>query len=263
MGNKTALITGGTSGIGYEIAISLAQKGYDLFIVSRSLEKLSNTKKDLEDRFEVKVDVMELDLAKSGSAQRVYEEVKNRNYEIETLINNAGVGLHGEQVELDIEPVDEMLHLNIITLTELCTLFGKEMKEKKEGHILNIASTGAYQPFPYMAAYCATKSYVLNFSEALTKELEDYNVHVTCVSPGVTDTDFFNKMGVGDAEKGFWKKSTRMSPRKVAEVAIKALFSNKLSVIPGLKNKFLAFISRFVPRSIVAMIAKAMSKARE
>lgn len=259
---KTALITGGTSGTGYEASVILAQKGYDLFIVSRDIEKLNTVKKDLEERFEISVQIMALDLSQTDAAQHIFNEIKNQNINIEVLINNAGVGLQGEHSDLEISKVHNMLNVNIITLTELCALFGKEMRMQKKGYILNVASTAAYQPFPYFAAYSASKSYVLNFSEALAKELEDYQVRVTCLSPGATDTDFFNKMGFDQTNKGFWKNSKRMSARKVAEIGMKALFSGKLSIVPGFKNKFYAFINRFVPRSLVAKIAKGMSKAR-
>lgn len=262
MQTKTALITGATSGIGYEIAIILAQKGYDLFIVSRDFDKLSTIKKDLEERFEITVSILALDLSEINTAQIVFDQIQEQGINVEILVNNAGIGLQGEHCNLEVNTVHNMLNLNIITLTELCALFGKMMKLQKKGYILNIASTAAYQPFPYFAAYSASKSYVLNFSEALTKELEDYQVHVTCLSPGVTDTDFFNKMGFDQTNKGFWKNSGRMSARKVAEIGVKALFAHKLSVVPGFKNKFYAFINRFVPRALVAKISKSMSKAR-
>ena len=153
-----------------------------------------------------------------------------------------------------------MIHLNIITLTELCFYFGKVMKKKKNGFILNIASIAAYQPNPYLASYGASKSYVLNFSEALSKELEDYNIKVTCLSPGTTDTAFFTEANITNTDKGFFAKKGRMSPVKVAETGIKALFHNRLSVVPGLKNKLFAISNRFATRKMIANISKMLTK---
>ncbi len=129
-----------------------------------------------------------------------------------------------------------MIQLNIGTVTELCLLFGKDMKEKRKGHMLNIASVAAYQPVPYLATYGASKSFVLNFSEALAKEMEDYHVVVTCLSPGATDTNFFDYAQMGDREKGLFANKGRMNSRAVAAIGIDSLFSEKLSIIPGKKN---------------------------
>ena len=174
------------------------------------------------------------------------------------MVNNAGFGINGEQIEQDLNKTKSMLNLNIITLTELCTLFGKEMRKEKQGYILNIASTGAYQPVPYFASYAATKSYVLNFSEAIAKELKKHNITVTCLSPGVTNTNFFDIAGIGNQKKGMWKNKTRMSPKKVAQIGIHALFNKKISIVPGFMNNFLIFLIRLTPRTIVANIMKKL-----
>jgi len=244
---NTVLITGATSGIGYDFAVIFAEKGYDLFLASRNQKKLDEIKSDLEAKHNISVTIMPIDLSKARSARKVFEETRRQKIVIDVLINNAGFGIQGEHVDLEMTNVEAMLQLNITTLTELCTLFGSEMKKKKAGYILNVASTGAFQPTPYFAAYAATKSYVLNFSEAIAKELEDYNVVVTCLSPGTTDTNFFEAAGVGDREKGFWANSARMSSGDVAMFGVNALFSRKLSVVSGLKNSILVFSNRFAP----------------
>ena len=161
---------------------------------------------------------------------------------------------------MDINKVQEMIQLNIGTVTDLCLLFGKEMKEKRKGHILNIASIAAYQPDPYLATYSASKSYILNFSEALAKEMEDYHVVVTCLSPGATDTNFFNNAQMGDKKKGLFSNKGRMNSREVAAIGIGSLFAEKLSIIPGMKNSLLAFSNRLAPRNISAIISKKLMK---
>jgi len=257
---KTVLITGATSGIGRDFAHIFAEQGFNLFIVSRSKSKLSDVKEEIENTCKVKVETMAIDLSNRSAAQEIFDKISQSNQKIDILINNAGFGVQGEHTELELLKIDQMLSLNTITLTHLCSLFGKEMKKRKSGYILNVASTGAYGPAPYFAAYAATKSYVLYFSEALAKELEDYNVVVTCLSPGVTNTNFFNAAGIGDKSNGFWSNKARMDSRKVAEYGIKKLFLGKLSVIPGFMNSFLVFLYRFLPRSMSANIAKKVIK---
>jgi len=260
---ETVLITGATSGIGNDFAHIFAERGYDLFLASRNREKMGSIKKKLENLYGINVRTMSIDLAKPSSARRAYEESISQKIDVQVLVNNAGFGIHGEHTDLDMHKVEEMIQLNVTTLTELCSLFGHEMKKKRRGYILNVASTAAYQPAPYIAVYGGTKSYVLNFSEALAKELEDYNVAVTCLSPGPTDTNFFEIVGVeGIAEKktGIWAKSNRMESRKVAEIGVDALFSKKLSIIAGGWNSLLAFSCRLAPRRTAASISKKVMK---
>jgi hypothetical protein len=260
---ETVLITGATSGIGNDFAHVFAERGYDLFLASRNREKMDSIKKKLEDRHGIGVVTMAIDLAKPSSAGRVYEETISRKMDIDVLVNNAGFGIAGEHVDLDRQKVEEMIQLNVTTLTELCSLFGQKMKKKRKGYILNVASTAAYQPTPYTTVYGATKSYVLNFSEALAKELEDYNVVVTCLSPGPTDTNFFDEFGVEglhEIKKGVWKKSNLMDPREVAEIGVNALFAKKLSLIAGNWNSLLAFSNRLAPRSTAASISKKVMR---
>jgi len=257
---ETALITGATSGIGYDFAKIFADKGYDLFLASRNQEKLDGIKDSFEKQYEISVMTMAIDLSKVQSAKKVYEETRNKNVEINVLINNAGFGIHGEHIDLEMNKVQSMIHLNIMALTELCALFGADMKKRRKGYILNIASTASYQPVPYFAAYAATKSYVLNFSEALAKEMEDYQVVVTCLSPGATDTNFFDHAGIGDKEKGLFANNARMQSREVANTGVNALFAKKLSVISGMKNSFLAFTNKFASRNMVATISKKLTK---
>ncbi len=257
---KYAIITGATSGIGYEMAKILAKKKHNLIIVSRNENKLKEIKNKFESEFNIKIEYLSIDLSIPDAAQKVYKHT--RMYDIEILINNSGFANYGEHCKIDLQENYRLLQLNIIALTELCALYAKDMKDKRKGMILNIASTAAYQPTPYFAAYGASKSYVLNFSEALAKELEDDNVSVTCLSPGATDTAFFDVAKIPEIENSQLKKSARQSAKKVAEIGINAMFNRKLSVIPGFKNNFLAFSNRFAPRSLVASISKKIMQKK-
>jgi len=256
---KTALITGATSGIGYEMAKILAEKAYDLILVSRNKKKLSLIKEDFQAKYGVGVGYIEMDLSVPNAANMVYEKLKDDKTDIEILINNSGFANYGEHTSISIKENYELLQLNIIALTEMCSLFGMEMKKRNSGMILNIASTAAYQPTPYFASYGASKSYVLNFSEALSKELEDFNVSVSCLSPGPTETNFFTVAKINDIDNKHLSK--RMSAKKVAEIGINALFNKKISVIPSLKSRLLVFANRFASRGMVASISKNIMKS--
>lgn len=260
---ETVLITGATSGIGNAFARIFAERGYDLFLASRNQAKMGAMKKEFEDRYGNTVTTMSIDLATPSSARQVYEETTTRQIEIQILVNNAGFGLVGLHTGLDLRKVEEMIQLNITTPTALCLFFGDEMRKKKKGYILNVASTAAYQPTPYTAVYGATKSYLLNFSEALAKELEDDHIGVTCLSPGPTDTNFFDAVGVDgfrEKKKGVWAKSNLMEPGEVAAIGVNALFAGKLSVVAGNWNAILAFSNRLAPRRTAAKISKKVMK---
>ncbi len=260
---QTAVITGATSGIGREFADIFAGKGYDLFLASRNREKMDGIKKTIEARHKITVTTLPIDLAQPSSAHKVYEEATAHKLDVQVLVNNAGFAAAAEHVDLDVRKVEEMIQLNIITPTELCSFFGGDMKKKKRGYILNVASTAAYQPTPYVAVYGATKSYVLSFSEALAKEFEDYNVVVTCLSPGPTDTNFFEVAGgrgIAEKQQGFWGKRNRMTAREVAEIGVWALFAKKLSVVAGNFNALLVAGSRLAPRGIIASVSKKLMK---
>jgi len=256
---KRVLITGATSGIGTEFAKKFYKRGYFPVLVGRNADKLKNISSMLSP--DKPLEIIQSDLSDKNSAETVYKECKDRNLDIHILVNNAGFGLHGEHVNLSMVELENMMDLNVVTLVKLCHLFGKDMKNNRNGYILNIASTAAFQPVPYMAVYGATKSFVLNFSEALAKEMEDYNVHVTCLCPGPTESNFFVVTGVGNESKGMFSRKNRMTADEVAEIGIKGLFSKRMSIIAGWKNYFLAFTTRFVSRDMAAAISKYLMKA--
>lgn len=257
--SKTVLITGASSGIGFEFSKLFYLKGYDLILVSRNKNKLEEIK-DLIKTNENSINLIQSDLSQKDSAQDLYHQCKTEGIVVDILVNNAGVGLYGEHTDLTTAEVEQMITLNTISLTTLCGLFGKDMKERESGYILNIASTAAYQPVPYLSAYAATKSYVLNFSESLSKEMEDYNVVVTCLSPGHTNTNFFLEAGIGNETDGFFAKGGRTDVKKVAEHGISALFKKKISSIPGFKNNILAWSNRLVSRNTSVKITKSLTK---
>lgn len=253
---KYTLITGATSGIGYEMAKILAKKQNNLILVSRNIESLLKLKTEFQDQYKIDVQIFAEDLSLVGAAQKVHD--KTKDFEVDILINNSGFANYGIHTDIDLKENYGLMQLNIVALTEMCALYGADMKLKREGKILNVASTAAFQPTPYFAAYGASKSYVLNFSEALNKELEDFNVSVTCLSPGPTQSNFFNvaKMDVSNS-----KHMGQLQPaEEVAKKGIDALYKRKMSVISGFKNWFLANSNRFATRALSAKISKNIMK---
>ena len=262
MVNKSfALITGASSGIGKEISKILFNMGYNLLITSRNQNELLKLKKELNvlDR-DRKIEVVISNLSTQDGANIIFQYTKANNINVEVLVNNAGAGIYGEITNLECQEIINMLMLNIYSLTCLSSLYAKEMKLKKAGYILNIGSLAAYQPVPYIAPYAASKSYVLNFSEAIAMELKEYGVTVSCVSPGHTNTNFFNNANISDNHK-FYGMDTRVDAYKVAKYAVNSLFSKKLSRVYGMKNKFLSLLNKITPRILIAHISKYLVSA--
>ncbi len=239
---KTALITGASGGIGKAFAQIFAKNRYNLVLVARSEEKLNRIAKELENQYKIKAIILVKDLSKPDTASKIYANIKERGIIIDTLINNAGFGDFGAFADEDLKKVTEMIHLNITTLTEMTSLFIKDMKARNSGKILNIASTAAFQPLPRFAVYAATKAYVLHFTEALHYELKDTNIKISALCPGPTSTGFAKR---ANADKlNFFKNS--IDSKIVAQIGYKGLMKNKMTIIPKLKNKLMS-LSRTIP----------------
>lgn len=242
--SDTVLITGASSGIGFELAKVFASHTYNIILVSRSIEKMEKLAKELMNKYKIKVHVIAQDLSQPGAAQELFHKVINRNLQVDILVNNAGIGAVGLFHQMEMEKDMEMIQLNIITLTEITKLFSRKMIERRKGKILNIASTGSFAPGPFISIYYATKAYVLSFSEAIYSELKPYNITVTTLCPGATRTNFAKSAGRENS-------SIAMMPDKVARIAYKGLNNNKKLVVPGLANKILIML----PRNFVSNMA--------
>ena len=253
---KTVLVTGASSGIGLELASVYAENGYNLFLTARREENLKELKKSIEEKHKVTVDYFPLDLSEPASAEVLYAKTKALNLDFEMVINNAGFGIYDEFIENDLPQVEMMFNLNMLSLTKLCHLYANDMVKQGFGQIVNIASTAAFQPVPYLAAYSATKSYVLNFSEALAYELKPKNVFVTTICPGATVSEFGKTAGF----KGGGIENNMPSSRDLAEFTFKEVNKKKVMSIHGGKNAFMVFSQRFAPRNITTKIAGKMMK---
>ena len=225
-----ALITGASSGIGKELARIHAEHGGDLIIVARRLEKLNELKAELETKYGVKVIAIDKDLSKPGAAKELFNEVKQKGFQVEFLINNAGFGLRGKFNELPWERQQQMINLNMVALTELIYLFLPEMLENNNGKILNTSSTASFMPGPLQAIYFASKAYVTYLGNAIAEELHDTNVTVTTLMPGATETEFAATSGMD--KTGLFEKT--VSAHSVAEDGYNGMLAGKLDVVSGL-----------------------------
>ncbi len=255
----TTLITGGSGGIGLEMARQLAARGHRLVLASRDAQRLQRVARDLHRAHGVDVRICAIDLSSPGAAQHLFDATEGAGLRIDALINNAGFGVVDEHVTIDAGQLHRMLQLDVVAVAELCHRFGAAMKQRHSGRILNVASTAAFQPTPYFAAYGAAKAFVLNFSEALAKELEDHGVGVGCLCPGPTDTAFFDAVDPRRIAGGHhFGKASRADPRAVASAGVDLLLGGGLSRVVGLTNRVMVLGNRFVPRAVVAAVSKRL-----
>jgi short-subunit dehydrogenase len=248
---KTALITGASSGIGVDFSRLLSRDGYELFLVARSEAKLRELAKELGN-----AKVIVADLVSPDAPQRIFDASGG----VDVLINNAGFGLSGPFVEMDLRKELEMIQVNVAALTHLTRLFLPPMLARKSGHILNVASTAAFLPGPLMAVYYATKAYVLSFSEAIADELRGTGVTVTALCPGPTATGFAEAAGMESSR--LFKLVKPMSSEAVARYGVRAMQDGKRVAIPGIANKLSTQSIRVSPRRLVTTIVRKLQESR-
>ena len=255
----TTLITGASSGIGLEMARLLAARGHRLVLASRGVQRLREVGDELHRQHGVEVHCLPIDLSEAGAAQRLFNATRQLGLEIDMLVNNAGVGMVEAHLDMDPLFLERMLQLNVVAVAELCHRFGGQMRRRGAGRILNVASAAAYQPTPYFGAYGASKAFVLNFSEALAKELEDDGVSVSCLSPGPTDTAFFDGVDPGRIGDGHhFGKASRYKAVDVARAGVELMLTGGLSRVVGPGSRALVFANRFAPRAMVAALSKRL-----
>lgn len=249
---RTALVTGASSGIGYELTKLFAADGYDVVLVSRTREDLEAVADELAENYGVEGHVFVADLSEPDAARELYEAVTDAAHEVDALVNNAGFGSYGPFLKDDLDVDADLIGLHITTVTVLTKLFGRDMAERGSGRILNNASVAGWAPTPGSAVYSAAKHYERALSEALAEELDGEGITVTALCPGETDTGFFDR---GDYDESGAAEGDLMSPAAVAEAGYEGLMAGKRVVIPGGLNKFRVFLGRLLPRSLYARAA--------
>ncbi|MCY7350390.1 MAG: SDR family oxidoreductase [Cytophagaceae bacterium] len=258
---QTALITGASSGIGYELARCFAQDGYNLVLVSRNTDRLNEIANEFTQQYGLgKVTVVGADLAQPDAPQRVYNEMNNQGIRVNVLVNDAGFGEYGMfATETDLQKELSMIQTNVTALVHLTKLFLRDMTTRNEGKILMLASVASVLPNPLMAVYGATKAFILSFSEALRNELKDTDITVTALMPGATNTDFFNRAGADGTVAH--KQAMKTDAADVARDGYEALMSGKDKVVSGMMNKAQVAMSRVMPDPfITANVRKQMAR---
>jgi short-subunit dehydrogenase len=252
--NAWALVTGASGGIGRDMSVLLAQRGYDLIVVARSQDKLNELASQLQAAHGIRVRVIAQDLGQAGSVAQLMNRIGTDVADIEVLINNAGFGLNGQFDQTPADRLTEMVQLNVTSLMDLTRAVLPSLKARGKGYIMNVASAVAFQPCPNFAVYGATKAFVLSFSQALHLELSGTGVSVTAVCPGSTATDFHQVSG---SDRTLVAKLMDSS-QSVAQSGLNALFARRSSVVTGLLNKPLPFVNRLVPRMWMAALVGVM-----
>lgn len=252
---NTALITGASSGIGHELAKLFALDRFDLVLVARDAPRLEKIADALRRIYLVGVTVISKDLSQPTAAEEIYREVQRKGVEVDILVNNAGFNVYGPFWETDAQKELQMIQVHIATLTHLTKLFLPGMIQRHFGKILNVGSTASFTPGPLDAVYCASKAYVLSFSDAIAEELRGTGVTVTTLCPGPTKTEFAERAHMTDAKVFQGELS---SAAEVAKAGYRALMRGRTSVVVGTGNKLLTFSVRLTPRDLVARIAKSI-----
>jgi short-subunit dehydrogenase len=255
---NTALITGASSGIGKELAKIHASKGRDLILVARRLELLEQLQAEIIEKYKVQVEIIQKDLSVVGSSQELYDEITTKGWQVDYLFNNAGFGGKGAFLDRDLEADVEMVRLNVMALLKLTHLFGKDMRARGKGRILQTASTAGFLPGPYQNTYFATKAFVVSHTKGLAHELKGTGVTVTALCPGPVATEFAQVAGFGGS-KMF---EGAASAQKTALKAYKAMEKGKTIFISEFQFAFLIkVLMPFMPTSMSAAIIAKMQQS--
>lgn len=256
---KTALVTGASGGIGYELTKLFARDGYNVVLVARSADELQKIAAQLTSEYGISAKVIVKDLSSSTSPQEIFDQVQAEGIAIDILVNNAGFGTYGSFSETNLNDELEMMQVNMVSPTHLTKLFLPGMIARGQGRILNVSSMGAFQPGPLIAVYCATKNYVLSFSEALAEELSGTGVTVTALCPGPVRTGFAKRARTERTKAMIRGLFNRIwEPEDVAAVGYRGLMKGKTIVIPGKRYIIAAFLVRCLPRKMTRRAARIM-----
>ena len=252
----TALVTGASSGIGAALAAGLAARGAHLVLAARRTDRLGSLREEIVAAHpDLRVEVVAADLSAAGSAAALLDEVASRGTGVDVLVNDAGVGSHGDVADQDPDEAAALVGLNVTSLVELTTRALPAMVAAGRGAVLNVASTAAFQPVPTMALYAATKAFVLSYTQALHQELRGTGVVASALCPGPTETEFFSRTGASFLTRG------RQSPQQVAEAALEGLSRGRRTVVPGRVNALGAALAPLAPRGLVMAVAARAVRA--
>lgn len=243
---RYTLVTGASTGIGYELSKLFAKGKHNLILVSRNKNKLQSVKNELL-KYNIDIKILALDLESSEDIQSLFNYIEINKLAVNILINNAGIGTFGDFNDIEWSKEEALIDINIKALTQLTKYFLPKIIDYKNGGVLNVASTAAFCSGPRMAAYYASKAYVLNLTEAIYEEYKGNGINISCLCPGPVKTSFQGKAGIKKSESA---KKYLMDAEEVAKVCYKDFNKGKLIIIPGMKNKLLVMGNKLLPRSI-------------
>ena len=250
------LITGASSGIGYEMAQQLAAKKFNLILVARSGDVLKHMQVELSSIYGVDVQLIIMDLSVPENATKLFDTVKSQSLLVTHLVNNAGFGDYGSFLETSLDHEINMVNLNVISLMALSKLFAQDMVQRGSGRIMNVASLLSFIPFPYYSVYSATKTFVLAFSETIAAELEDRGVVVTTLCPGIVETPFHT---AGMRKTNAMSSNKAFSAKDVAAAGVELLLNGKGKKVVGFNNWFISNLPRITPSAIMMKIKKNLA----
>jgi short-subunit dehydrogenase len=255
MTNETVLITGASSGIGLELARLFAADNSNLVLVARREEKLRALADELKSKFGVDVFILPKDLSQKNAPTEIFDTLEKEGIQIDVVVNNAGFGARGAVADLDTDMQIDMIQVNVVALTHLTRLFLPGIIQRGRGGILNVGSLAGFQPGPNLAVYYATKAYVLSFTEALSEEINNPDIKITCLTPGPVRTEFGSKSELDDS---LLFKLSLMDAEPVVKAGYEGFRKGKVIVLPGLKQKIIPFLLRLTPRFLVRKVVKSL-----
>lgn len=254
---KTALVTGGDGGIGFQFARNLAYAGVNIVLVSNRAEELQKTKVQLKAEFSIQAESFYCDMSQPNAAASIYEFCKSKNMVIDLLVNNAGVFFYDEFIRINPKKISLMMNLHMIALTELCYLFGRDMAERQNGFILNVSSMSAWMAVPGLQLYAATKSYIQIFSRSIYYEMKRHHVGVTVICPGGVDTPLYH---ISERLRKLGRASGMLvSPEKLSYRALKKTFRYRQKTLLGAMNHVFTFIVAHLPKWMVFAIMRHLA----
>jgi hypothetical protein len=258
---QTALITGASVGIGYELAKQFAAGGYNLLLVARNEDRLKAVCEEAK-RMGVQADYVARDLSQPDGPIAVYADTLEKRIEVDVVVNNAGFGLLGPFDQLELQPQLDMIQVNVSTLVELTHRFLPGMVQRNQGGVLNVASTAAYQAGPLMSIYYATKAFVLSFTEAIAEELSETDLKISALCPGPTESEFRSRAKLDQGPVTQSKLIPQMTAEAVAYAGYRGFRRGKRVIVPGLMNKLGVQSTRLGTRRMATKIAGKINKAK-
>ena len=252
------LITGASYGIGEALARQCAQEGFNLILVARSVERLEVLASELAEQYHIVAHPLAVDLLEPHAVEDLYQTCYDQNWPVRILINNAGFGLWGPFGEIPLSQQLDTMRLNEQVLVEMCYRFLPMLKEVPFAHILNVGSTASYQPLPYFSVYAASKTFVRSFTRSLRVELQGDGINVTCLNPGPTRSQFFERAGFTQVDSSQFL----MKPEEVAYLAIQGMIARKPVVVPGFSNQLGAYLGKHLPQGITQRVIEKYFKPR-